>query len=71
MPPTRETAATAGRLTRFDAHPYQAPAGGGGDEPCALCGERRNQARHQERRIRAACLLRGLDPDAVLRGGSG
>lgn len=71
MPPTPETATVARPLSRFDAHPYEPPAAGGDDGPCALCGERRNQARHQERRIRAACLLRGLDPESVLGGGSG
>ena len=50
-------------LTRWDAHPFEP-----GPEPevCALCGERRVYAKHQPRRVRAALLLRGIDPDAVL-----
>ena len=48
-------------LTRWDAHPFDP-----GSEPeiCALCGERQVYAKHQPRRVRAALLLRGIDPDA-------
>ena len=50
-------------LTKHDAHPFQGPPDG--DEPCRLCGESRSQIRHHPTRIRAACALRGLDPDAL------
>ena len=59
------------RLTRYEAHPFEAPPEDAEAELCALCGERRVHILHHPTRIRAACLLRGLDPDAVLRGRRG
>ena len=58
----------AGRLTRHDAHPFQTSAGDAGGDVCAFCGERRAQIRHHPTRVRAACLLKGLDANLLLRG---
>lgn len=63
-----QPAAGAPALGPHEAHPFQEPASGDAPERCALCGGRRSQILHHPTRIRAACLLRGLDPDAVLRG---
>jgi tRNA-Thr(GGU) m(6)t(6)A37 methyltransferase TsaA len=56
----------AGLLTRFDAHPFESLPDDADGDRCALCGERRSQIRHHPTRVRAACLLKGLDPDPVV-----
>lgn len=48
----------------FEAHPFEASAAEG-ETACALCGEHRGHILHHPTRIRAACLLQGLDPDAL------
>ena len=66
MPSSEESQRGAGRsegtlaevLTPFDAHPFE-DAGG---EGCGFCGEHRAQIRHHPTRVRAAFLLKGLDP---------
>lgn len=50
-------------LTRHDAHPFEPSARGGA---CALCGEHAAHILHHPTRIRAACLLRGIDPAPLL-----
>jgi hypothetical protein len=52
-------------FSAHEAHPFQAPADPAKDR-CALCGESRTQIRHHPTRIRAACVLKGLDPAAVM-----
>ena len=53
----------------YEAHPFaESPAGGAA---CAFCGEHRAHILHHPTRIRAACLLRGLDPGALLAPGRG
>lgn len=56
----------------FEAHPFEAPAraeeapaAAGVAAACAFCGEHRAHILHHPTRIRAACLLRGLDPAAL------
>jgi hypothetical protein len=51
---------------RWDAHPFQAAGEDGGGGSCTLCGEHRMQIRHHPTRVRASCLLKGLDPELVL-----
>ena len=48
---------------RFEAHPFE-----GSEEArvCSFCGGHRASILHHPTRIRAACLLHGLDP-ATLR----
>ena len=60
----------------FEAHPFEAPARAG-EAPaaaaaaaCAFCGEHRAHILHHPTRIRAACLLRGLDPASLRPGGA-
>lgn len=58
----------------YEAHPFAASAASSEPAACAFCGEHRGHILHHPTRIRAACLLRGLDPSALLspreRGGS-
>lgn len=48
-------------LTRHDAHRYE--SAGADDERCSVCGELEVHIRHHPTRVRAALLVRGLDPD--------
>ena len=50
-----------GRLSKHDGHPF---AGAGG--ACSFCGEGRAHILHHPTRIRAACALRGIDPEPLL-----
>jgi hypothetical protein len=50
-------------FARCEAHPFEASQDGAA---CAFCGEHRDHILHHPARIRAACLLRGLDPKALL-----
>lgn len=54
------------RFSRHEAHPFQPTDGDPAEERCGICGERREQIRHHPTRVRAACLLRGIDPETVL-----
>jgi hypothetical protein len=60
-------------FSRHEAHPFEELPGAGGSGACSFCGEHRSHILHHPTRIQAACLLRGLDPGAVLgprrRGG--
>jgi hypothetical protein len=49
-------------LSRHDGHPFDAGAG----DVCALCGEGAAHILHHPTRIRAACALRGIDPEPLL-----
>jgi hypothetical protein len=51
----------AERLTRHDGHPFA-----GAREACEFCGESPGHILHHPTRIRAACLLRGIDPARLL-----
>ena len=53
----------AKRLTRHDGHPF---VGAGDDLACDFCGESPEHILHHPTRIRAACLLRGIDPTPLL-----
>jgi tRNA-Thr(GGU) m(6)t(6)A37 methyltransferase TsaA len=55
-----------GLLSRFDAHAFELLPGDADGDRCALCGEGRSQIRHHPTRVRAACLLKGVDPDLVM-----
>lgn len=52
-------------FSAHEAHPFRAPADPASDR-CTLCGEPRAQIRHHPTRVRAACLLKGLDPAAAM-----
>lgn len=49
-------------LSRHDGHPFEVGAG----DLCALCGEAAAHILHHPTRIRAACALRGIDPEPLL-----
>jgi hypothetical protein len=51
------------QLTRHDGHPF---ARGEDEDACAFCGESAEHILHHPTRIRAACLLRGIDPAPLL-----
>ena len=53
----------APRLTKHDGHPF---APGASRASCALCGEGAAHILHHPTRIRAACALRGIDPEPLL-----
>jgi hypothetical protein len=59
-PPPRAAPAP---LSRHDGHPFEPSRPGGG---CALCGESLAHILHHPTRIRAACALRGIDPEPLL-----
>jgi len=59
----REPTARSHPFTRFEAHPFE---GGDTARVCAFCGEHRDHIRHHPTRIRAACLLHGIDPATLL-----
>jgi hypothetical protein len=61
---TEEPTTRAHPFSRTEAHPFEEPEGGG--DACAFCGEPRTDILHHPTRIRAACLLHGLDPSALL-----
>ena len=50
-------------LSRHDGHPFDPRRGG---SACALCGESLAHILHHPTRIRAACALRGIDPEPLL-----
>jgi len=50
-------------LSKHDGHPF---APGDAGRACALCGESPAHILHHPTRIRAACALRGLDPEPLL-----
>lgn len=50
-------------LTPHDAHRFLPEEEDG--EHCVICGEKRIHIRHHPTRVRAALLVRGLDPDAA------
>ncbi len=64
-----ESAASAAKtavesaLTKHDGHPFERGAASGA---CARCGESPAHILHHPTRIRAACLLRGIDPAPLL-----
>ena len=60
-PAARPTAASA--LTKHDGHPFERGVAAGA---CARCGEHAAHILHHPTRIRAACLLRGIDPAPLL-----
>ena len=64
--PVRCEASLLAHFKRWDAHPFQAAGEGSDGGSCALCGEHRMQIRHHPTRVRASCLLKGLDPELVL-----
>lgn len=51
------------RLSKHDGHPFEASRSGA----CGLCGESAEHILHHPTRIRAACALRGIDPEPLLR----
>jgi hypothetical protein len=68
MEPRRHHAQRAGSapssaLSKHDGHPFTLGAVG---RVCALCGESQAHILHHPTRIRAACALRGLDPEPLL-----
>ncbi len=64
MPQEAMSAATRPHpFSRFEAHPFE---GLETDPTCRFCGERRVHILHHPTRIRAACLLRGIDPAPLL-----
>jgi hypothetical protein len=50
-------------FARFEAHPFE---GREAARACSFCGEHRAHILHHPTRIRAACLLRGIDPAPLL-----
>ena len=60
-PATLPLELAAERLTRHDGHPFV-----GEGEACEFCGESPAHILHHPTRIRAACLLRGIDPAPLL-----
>jgi hypothetical protein len=50
--------ALAAALTKYDGHPFERATASGA---CARCGEHAEHILHHPTRIRAACLLRGID----------
>lgn len=50
-------------FSRHDGHPFDPSRGG---SACALCGESLAHILHHPTRIRAACALRGIDPEPLL-----
>jgi hypothetical protein len=50
-------------LSKHDGHPFDSS---GGPVACALCGESAMHILHHATRIRAACALRGIDPEPLL-----
>lgn len=60
--PATEAAQDAAALTKHDGHPFERGTG----DACTLCGEHAAHILHHPTRIRAACLLRGIDPAPLL-----
>ncbi|MBM4385821.1 MAG: hypothetical protein FJ091_20940 [Deltaproteobacteria bacterium] len=50
-------------LTKHDGHPFSPCAD---VDACELCGESAAHILHHPTRIRAACALRGIDPEPLL-----
>ncbi len=61
--PTARLEPVVERLTRHDGHPF---VGARDSEACEFCGEGPAHILHHPTRIRAACLLRGIDPAPLL-----
>lgn len=61
--PTLPLELVAERLTRHDGHPF---IGARDSEACGFCRESPAHILHHPTRIRAACLLRGIDPAPLL-----
>ena len=61
--PEPQAAAGSPALTKHDGHPFVAR---GDSAACVLCGEPVAHILHHPTRIRAACALRGLDPEPLL-----
>jgi hypothetical protein len=51
-------------LSKYDGHPFRAT--GSSPSRCAACGEGPAHILHHPTRIRAACALRGIDPEPLL-----
>jgi hypothetical protein len=51
-------------FSRFEAHPFE---GSDGARTCGFCGEHLASILHHPTRIRAACLLHGIDPASLRR----
>jgi hypothetical protein len=51
-------------LSKHDGHPFASTPP---SAACALCGESPAHILHHPTRIRAACALRGIDPEPLLR----
>ena len=62
-PSTPPVELVAERLTRHDGHPF---VDARDSEACDFCGESPAHILHHPTRIRAACLLRGIDPAPLL-----
>lgn len=62
-PSTLALELAAERLTRHDGHPF---VGARDSEACEFCGESPAHILHHPTRIRAACLLREIDPAPLL-----
>jgi len=52
------------QLSKYDGHPFEPNREAA---RCALCGENAAHILHHPTRIRAACALRGIDPEPLLR----
>ena len=50
-------------LSKHDGHPFQRERE---EDACVRCGESAAHILHHPTRIRAACALRGLDPEPLL-----
>jgi hypothetical protein len=61
-PGRAQARAAAQQLSRHDGHPFAPGAGAS----CSLCGESSAHILHHPTRIRAACALRGIDPEPLL-----
>jgi hypothetical protein len=61
-----EQSARCHPFSPHEAHPFEEPPSG---DACAYCGEPHGHILHHPTRIRAACLLRGLDPGPLLAAG--
>jgi hypothetical protein len=51
-------------LSKHDGHPFAASEADA--SRCTACGEGRAHILHHPTRIRAACALRGIDPEPLL-----
>jgi hypothetical protein len=57
------TRTASSQLSKHDGHPFEASDAG---TACALCGELATHILHHPTRVRAACALRGIDPEPLL-----